>query len=99
YQARLTPTTSLTTDVEGGNATNMAGRIEINASGTLNLNQARIAAVNYLLINSTNHYLGSPRAQISSPYMDILLATTNGTLTLTNLVLPIINHPEGTIDL
>jgi hypothetical protein len=99
YQAIFTAGTELPTDVAGGNATNLAGRIEISADNTLNLNQTRISSLNYLLLKSTNHFLGSSRAVIGAPTTDMYLRTTNATLAVTNLIAPYLNHLQGICDL
>ena len=99
YQAIFTAATSLPGDVAGGNVTNMAGRIEVVADKVLDLTQARLASLNYLLLKSTNHYIGSKGAVITAPNLDLYLRTTNGALAITNLVAPYLNHLEGTCDL
>src|SRR5262249_2699917 len=98
YQAVFSAATQVPTDVAGGNVTNVGGRIELTADTTLNLNRARIAPLNYLLLKCTNHFLGSPGAQISFPTADFHLGTTNGVLAISNLCAPVLNHPEGTIE-
>jgi hypothetical protein len=99
YQAIFTAGTALTSDVAGGDVTNLAGRIEITADNLLNLTNARLSSLNYMLISATNHYLGSKGAAIASPSMDIYLRTTNAALSITNLVAPYLNHLSGTCDL
>lgn len=99
YQAIFTAGTQLPTDVAGGNVTNMAGRIEVTADTVLNLTNSRISSLNYLLLQATNHFIGSRGAIIGAPNMDAYLRTTNGSLAITNLVAPYLNHIEGTCDL
>ena len=99
YEAIFTAGTSLPTDVAGGNVTNVAGRIEVTADKNLDLSHTHISALNYALLSSTNHFLGSSHALISSPNLDINLRTTNGVFAVTNLVAPFLNHLSGTIDL
>ncbi|HEV2390903.1 MAG TPA: hypothetical protein VG146_00930 [Verrucomicrobiae bacterium] len=99
YEGIFIPGTELATDVAGGNATNMAGRIEITADNTLKLNSSRISSLNYLLLRATNHFRGSPNAIISSPTTDLYLRTTNGVLNVTNILVPFLTHPSGTCDL
>ncbi len=99
YQGLFTAATQLASDTAGGNVTNLSGRIELNASKTLNLTGARISSLNYLLLNATNQFLGSGNAVIESPNVDMYLRVTNGTLSVTNLLVPFQTHPSGTCDL
>jgi len=99
YEARFEATTELIEDVVGRNITNLSGRVELRADGSLSLSNARIAALNYTLIQATNHFVGSKGAQIVSPWMDIHLRTTNGNLAITNLVAPVVPNPEGVVRL
>ena len=84
--------------VPGQNLTNIPGRIVINADNYLNMSRTKISGPNYLRLTSTNHFAGSPNAQIASPNMDINLGTTNGQLNITNLVAPYLPRYVGTID-
>ena len=77
---------------------NVAGRIEINATNVLDLTGATITGPNYLRLNSTNHFVGTTNAQIVYPFADINLGSTNGQLTVTNLVAPYIPRYSGPID-
>jgi hypothetical protein len=99
YQALFSPAPSLTTDVAGGNATNVPGRIEVTAANTLDLSNAIISSVNYLLLGASNHYKGNQNSFISSPTTDLHLRTTNGLLSVTNLVAPFVNEISGPVDL
>ncbi len=86
------PGTEIHSDV-----TNMPGRIEIQADASLDLADSRITALSYLLLKATNHFAGSSRAFIQSPNLDVLLRSTNGTLTITNLVVPFMPQPDGSV--
>jgi hypothetical protein len=99
YEAIFTSGTRLAGDVAGGNVTNMPGRIELTADTTLDLNEARISALSYLLLSATNQFLGSSNAQIAAPNLDILLRSTNSSISISNLVSPYMNHLSGTIEL
>ncbi|MFO1487034.1 MAG: hypothetical protein U1F65_01015 [Verrucomicrobiota bacterium] len=77
--------------------TNMPGRIEIRADGALDLADSRISALSYLLLKATNHFQGSSGALIQSPNLDVLLRSTNGLLAITNLVVPYLPTPDGTV--
>ena len=99
YEAIFTAGTQLPTDTAGGDVTNMQGRIELVADSALNMDHTRLNSLNYTLLKATNHFVGSPGASISSPWFDFILASTNGSMTLSNLDLPYLNHPEGTIEL
>ncbi len=99
YAALFEATTELLPDVVGRNVTNLSGRIELRAEGTLNLSNAQISALNYTLIQATNHFIGSQGAKIVSPWLDIHLRRTNGNLLVTNLVAPFVPKPDGVVRL
>ena len=99
YEALFQPLSTVLGDTFGQDVTNVPGRIEISASKFLNLDQARISSLNYLLLSATNQFGGSAGAQISSAFADIFLRTTNGLLAITNLLAPDLNRPEGTLEL
>jgi hypothetical protein len=84
--------------VPGQSFTNIPGRIVINADTVLDLTRTIISGPNYLRLTSTNHFVGSTNAQINSPNMDINLGTTNGQMTISNLVAPYLPRLNGTID-
>ncbi len=77
--------------------TNLPGRVEINARQTLDLTQTRITGPNYLRLTATNHFVGSAGANIVFPNADITLATTNGSLNVSNLVAPFVGDFDGNI--
>jgi hypothetical protein len=79
--------------------TNLPGRIEFNASKTLDLGLARIAGLNYLKLSSTNHFVGAAGAKMLSAYSDVDLASTNGSLAITNLLLPEVPRLVGDVNL
>ncbi len=76
---------------------NVPGRVEITANTSLDMTSAAIYAGNYLGLFATNHYAGSPHARITFPYCDLFLGSTNGQLTITNLVPPYLPRFTGTI--
>jgi hypothetical protein len=86
-------------DLAGQDVTNMAGRIEITADNTLDLTQTRISALEYLLLKATNHFIGNAGAVIQSPNYDMILRSTNGTLTSSNLIVPNLFSPLGIVNL
>ena len=79
--------------------TNLPGRIEITADSILDLEGARIAGLNYMRLRATNHVTSVDGAKISVPYSDISLGTTNGKLTITNLLFPVVQRFTGQVDL
>jgi hypothetical protein len=79
--------------------TNLPGRIEFNASKALDLKLARIAGLNYLKLAAPNHFVGSEGAKILSVYADLNLRSTNGSLTITNLLLPEVPRLVGDVNL
>ncbi len=100
YGVSIAPVTSIPDPTTPGSTIpNIPGRIEINASEVLDLTLANITGPNYLSLASTNHFVGSAGAQITVPYMDINLGTTNGMLNITNLVSPYVARFNGTIDM
>ena len=82
----------------GSTASNVAGRIVITADQYLDFTSATVDAGNYLGVTATNHFQGSDQAQIIFPAADFNLGTTNGQLTITNLVPPSISRFTGPID-
>ena len=70
-----------------GNITNLPSDIKISASNTLNLAFTTISGPNYLRLNCTNQFQGSPGAAIAAPYSDISLGVTNGFLTISNVLM------------
>ena len=99
YQAVLPPISVIVSDVAGQDVTNIPGRIEISAEQTMDLSLARIKSLNYLSLAATNQFLGSSQAQIAAPFADINLRTTNGWLEITNLLRPVVEQPEGYVNL
>ena len=86
WAVEFAPGTSLITDSAGGNATNVPDRIEIVANRSLNLSNASISALNYILLRATNNFISSQGASISAPTIDVQLRTTNGILQVAGLV-------------
>ncbi len=98
--AQLIPT-SVPTNASAVNAsgalTNLPGRIQISASKELNLALAHITGPNYMSLASTNQFDGNAGVQIVSPYSDIHLGVTNGSLVITNLLPQTIPDWSGTV--
>jgi hypothetical protein len=84
--------------ITGSTYTNIPGRIQIHADKVLDLTRTRIDGQSYLRLESTNHFVGSVGAAITAPFSDIRLATTNSTLTISNLTAPFIARMAGEID-
>ncbi len=72
--------------VAGSSPSNVPARVEISASQTLDMTGAIIDAGNYLNLTSTNDYRGSQGAQITFPFADINLGSSNGQMVISNLV-------------
>ena len=83
--------------VAGSTVSNVSGRAEIIASQSLDLTGAIINAGNYLNLASTNHYAGSQGAQVTFPFADINLGSTNGQMSISNLVSPYLTRFSGPI--
>jgi hypothetical protein len=75
--------------------TNQPGRVEITAD-TLNMSLARIRADNIVSITSSN-LIGFDATLIDAPYIQIDVANTNSTLTLTNFAASEAIRPNGVI--
>jgi hypothetical protein len=99
YQAIFKPYTTDPGQIFGQSETNLPGRVEITGNHTLNLNRTRITANNFISLSATNHFLGSSNAVIAAPFISLNLTSTNGTLVLSNTVVPTLARPEGTISL
>jgi hypothetical protein len=84
-------------NVPGATVSNLPGRIQITADQALNLKRTHIDGGNYLSITATNQFLGSPGAQIVSPNYALALGNTNGSVTVSNLVVPTIPVFSGQI--
>ena len=86
------PTTVVPTPVS--NYTNnylavMPGRILINASSNLDISDAAISGQNYLSLTTPNLVMSSPGSvSIASPYADINVGVSAGSLVATNLLEP-----------
>jgi hypothetical protein len=99
YGVTLQPTTSqVPTNLVGASITNMPGRIEITADQVLNLANVQLDGANYITLNSTNHFVGSTNAQVVVPNSDINLASTNGSMVISNLLAPVVPRMVGEVD-
>ena len=92
-----TVSTNITATNPTGAITNLPGRIQISAANELNLALAQVTGPNYLSVQSTNQFDGSPGALIQSPYSDLNLGVTNGFLTVSNLLVPVIPNWSGQV--
>ena len=99
YSGIFAPTTQLPGNIVGGVITNLPGRIEIVADGVLDLTRTKINGLNYVRLKATNHISSSDQAQISSPYTDMSLTSTNGSLSISNLLAPTLPRFTGEVDL
>lgn len=89
--------TNVTVSNPGGSITNIPAQLIINASRELNLSYAQISGVDYLSVNATNQFDQITNAQLSPLFSDFNLATTNGSLTISNLLESQIPDWTGTI--
>ena len=94
---KLTASTVDTNSIPSHSITNLPGRIQISATKDLNLAFAQITGPNYLSLQATNQFDGSPGASIQSPYSDLNLGVTNGFLTVSNLLTPQIPNWSGNV--
>jgi hypothetical protein len=89
YRALILPFSAPTNDVTGRSVTNLSGRIELTASRVLDLNRTRMADPNVVSLKSTNHFAGNEASQIAAAFWDLDLATTNSSIAITNLLMPL----------
>ena len=94
---QLVAGTASTNTIPNLSVTNLPGRVQIKASSELNLALAQITGPNYVSVQSTNQFDGSPGASIQSPYSDINVGVTNGFLTVSNLMTPVIPGCSGNV--
>ena len=92
-------TSEIYSRLPGNVLSNIPGRIEITADSVLNLAKAHIDGANYLSLTATNHFAGSAGARIVVPNYDINLASTNGTLSISNLLAPSMPVFSGSVGL
>jgi hypothetical protein len=86
--------------ISGATWSSVPGRIELTAStpgSYLDLTRAKISGQSYMRLTATNHFVGCTNAVISSPVSDFELATTNGSMAISNLVAPFVPAMEGEI--
>jgi hypothetical protein len=95
--AQLVASTISTNSVANASVTNLPGRFELVASNELNLSLASMSGMNYLKLQSTNNYDNDGQSLISSPYSDVYLGRTNGSLVISNLLLGSIPIWNGTV--
>ncbi len=77
-----------TNSVFCGSPTNLPGRIQLTASDSMNLANTQIGGPSYLSLRAPNNFLGNSNASIGAAYADLNLGVTNGSLTISNLLLP-----------
>ena len=75
----------------------LPGRIQINASSSLDLSRAQISGQNFISVTAPNQLNGSVGTAISSAYSDINVGVTNGNLMATNLLEPSVPAWNGTV--
>lgn len=68
--------------------TNLPGRFEITANKELNLSLATMSGMNYLLLKSPQNFDYDGQSQLAAPFADVYLGRTDGSLAVTNLLLP-----------
>ncbi len=95
--AQFVASTVSTNSVVGGAITNLPGRIELVASNELNLSLSSMSGMNYLLLRSTNNYDNDGQSLISSPFTDVYLGRTNGSIVISNLLLSAVPIWNGSI--
>jgi hypothetical protein len=89
--------TTYTITQAGQTYANSPGRVMLNADKYLDLTGSTISGDNYLSLTATNHFKGSAGASISAPFMDFNLGSTNGLLSVSNLISPYFTTIIGNI--
>jgi hypothetical protein len=84
-----------TNQVPGGSPTNLPGRIQLTSSNSLNLASTHIAGGNYLSLNAPVNFQGNSNSIIAMPFSDVNLGVTSGSLTVSNLLVPLLNGFSG----
>jgi len=79
-----------------GALSNFVGRIQVNATHSLDLSLSKMSGMNFLSLTSTNQFNGAAGAQIFSPFSDVNLGVTNGTLVFSNVLEPDVPSWGGT---
>jgi hypothetical protein len=99
YSVRLTAEYNpIDAGIANSTYSNAPGRIEVYAKEFLDLTRTRMQGSTYLRIESTNHFVGSTNARITSPYSSFNLASTNYTLAIANLITPTVLNLAGSIE-
>jgi len=96
FNAQLTSSFS-TNNIANQSITNLPGRVQVNASGNLDLTLSQITGQNYMSLVATNQFNGSAGAFIETPYADLNLGNTNGTFYVTNVMEGSIPNWSGTV--
>ena len=92
-----TSLTNISSENASGTITNLPGSVRIVATHELSLNFAQITDPEYLSLTATNQFDGSAGAEIDPLFSDMNLASTNGSMTISNLIEPQIPDWNGTI--
>ena len=95
--AQLLPGSWATNQISNLSVTNLPGRVQMSATHELNLALAQISGPNYMSVQSTNQFDGSPGASIQVPYSDLNLGVTNGFLSISNLLTPNLPSWSGNV--
>jgi hypothetical protein len=86
-----------TNSVQNLAITNMPARVEISANGVLDMSLIKIAGPNYISVIATNQFNHSVNTAIQAPFVELNVGATNGFLTLSNTVNPVIPTWNGTV--
>jgi hypothetical protein len=97
YGMQLTPSTVAPLDLNLVRTS--PGRIELKATRSLDLSRTRIEAANYTQLHATNHFVSPTNSWVASPYVDMYLASTNGTIDTSGLFRNTLTVFNGTVDL
>jgi hypothetical protein len=90
-----TATSVATNQIPGGSPTNLPGRIQLTSSNSLNLANTHILGGNYLSLTAPVNFQGNTNSIIEMPYTDLNLGVTSGSLTISNLLVPLLPGYSG----
>jgi hypothetical protein len=87
-----------TNTVVGGSVTNLTGRIQLAASNSMNLDNIRVVGPNYFRLDAAHNLASYSNAVIFAPYSDLNIGRTDGSITLSNLLVPALPSWSGVPD-
>jgi len=90
------PLSLSTNQIVRGSATNLPGRIQVTSLDSLALDDTTSSGMSYTRLVAPN-FLGNSNSYIATPYSDINLGVTNGSMVVSNLLTPFVPGWSGEI--